>query len=303
MKILMTGGTGFIGKKLCHFLLGKNHQLTVLSRHPEKVSSLCGESVTAIRSLEQLTASDSFDAVINLAGEGIADARWSKTRKQKLLDSRINTTKQLISYIERADHKPGVLISGSAVGYYGNSGSKRLNEESQPHDDFSHQLCAQWESVALEAEKSGVRVCIVRTGLVIGNDGGFLKRMLLPFKLGLGGPIGNGKQWMSWIHRTDFIAIIDKLLKSATLRGVFNATAPEPVTNSEFSKTLGQVLNRPAFIPIPALVLKILLGEMAELLLGGQRALPTRIEQTGFEFKFKTLSKALDDVLYNQKSV
>ena len=303
MKILMTGGTGFIGKKLCHFLLGKNHQLTVLSRHPEKVSSLCGESVTAIRSLEQLTASDSFDAIINLAGEGIADARWSKTRKQKLLDSRINTTKQLISYIESADNKPGVLISGSAVGYYGNSGSKRLNEESQPHDDFSHQLCAQWESVALEAEKSGVRVCIVRTGLVIGNDGGFLKRMLLPFKLGLGGPIGDGNQWMSWIHSTDFIAIIDKLLKSTTLRGVFNATAPEPVTNSEFSKTLGQVLNRPAFIPIPALVLKILLGEMAELLLGGQRALPTRIEQTGFEFKFKTLSKALDDVLYNQKSV
>ena len=303
MKILMTGGTGFIGKKLCHFLLGKNHQLTVLSRHPEKVSSLCGESVTAIRSLEQLTASDSFDAIINLAGEGIADARWSKTRKQKLLDSRINTTKQLISYIESADNKPGVLISGSAVGYYGNSGSKRLNEESHPHEDFSHQLCSYWESVALEAEKAGVRVCIVRTGLVIGNDGGFLKRMLLPFKLGLGGPIGDGNQWMSWIHRTDFIAIIDKLLKSTTLRGVFNATAPEPVTNSEFSKTLGQVLNRPAFIPIPALVLKILLGEMAELLLGGQRALPTRIEQTGFEFKFKTLSKALDDVLYNQKSV
>ena len=297
MKILMTGGTGFIGKKLCHFLLGKNHQFTVLSRKPEKVPNLCGESVTAIRTLEQLTASDSFDAIINLAGEGIADARWSNSRKQKLLDSRINTTKQLITYIESADHKPEVLISGSAVGYYGNSGSKRLNEASQPHEDFSHQLCAQWESVALEAEKSGVRVCIIRTGLVIGNDGGFLKRMLLPFKLGLGGPMGDGKQWMSWIHRTDYIAIIEKLLESTTLQGIFNGTAPKPVTNAEFSKTLGQVLNRPAFIPIPALVLKILLGEMAELLLGGQRVLPARIEQAGFEFKFKTLSKALSDVL------
>ena len=303
MKILMTGGTGFIGKKLCCFLLGKNHQLTVLSRNPEKVPSLCGESVTAIRSIELLTASDAFDAIINLAGEGIADARWSKTRKQQLLDSRINTTKQLIAYIEKADHKPEVLISGSAVGYYGNSGSKRLNEESPSHEDFSHQLCARWESAALEAEKSGVRVCIVRTGLVIGDDGGFIKRMLLPFKLGLGGPIGNGKQWMSWIHRTDFIAIIDKLLESVTLQGVFNATAPEPVTNVEFSKTLGQVLNRPAFIPIPAMVLNILLGEMSELLLGGQRVIPVRIEQAGFEFKFKTLSKALGDVLFNKKRV
>ncbi|MCK4840921.1 MAG: TIGR01777 family oxidoreductase [Methylococcales bacterium] len=301
MKILMTGGTGFIGKELCHFLLGKNHQLTVLSRNPVKVPSLCGESVTAIRSIEQLAASDSFDAIINLAGEGITDARWSKIRKQQLLDSRINTTKQLIAYIKKADHKPEVLISGSAVGYYGNSGSRKLNEKSHPHDNFSHQLCAQWEAVALEAKKSGVRVCIIRTGLVIGNDGGFLKRMLLPFKLGLGGPIGNGKQWMSWIHRTDYIAIIEKLLESVTLQGVFNATAPEPVTNIEFSKTLGQALNRPAFIAIPALPLKILLGEMAELLLDGQRAIPVRIEQTGFKFQFKTLSKALDDVLFNQK--
>jgi len=303
MKILITGGTGFIGKELCHFLLAKIHQLTVLSRNPEKVPTLFGESVTAIGSIEQLTASDSFDAIINLAGEGIADARWSKKRKQQLLDSRVNTTKQLIAYIEKADHKPEVLISGSAVGYYGNSGSKRLNEKSHPHEDFSHQLCSLWESAASDAEKSGVRVCIIRTGLVIGNDGGFLKRMLLPFKLGLGGPIGNGKQWMSWIHRTDFIAIIDKLLESVTLQGIFNATAPEPVTNVEFSKTLGQVLNRPAFIPVPALVLNILLGEMAELLLGGQRVIPVRIEQAGFEFKFKTLNKALGDVLFNQKRV
>lgn len=297
MKILITGGTGFIGRTLCHFLLSKDHQLTVLSRRPKSVASLCGESVTALKNIDDLTATDTFDAIINLAGEGIADGRWSDARKQILLDSRINTTKQLVAYIKRADKKPDVLISGSAIGFYGNRGSIKLHEKAYPHEEFAHQLCDQWESAASEAEKLGVRTCIVRTGLVIGNDGGFLKRMLLPFKLGLGGPMGDGKQWMSWIHRTDYIAILEKLLTSPTLQGIFNATAPEPVTNAEFSQTLGRVLNRPAFIPVPAFVLKLLLGEMAELLLGGQRVIPVRLDEAGFEFKFKTLTEALRDVL------
>jgi uncharacterized protein (TIGR01777 family) len=297
MKILVTGGTGFIGKTLCRFLQDNNHQLTVLSRRPNKVASLCGESVQAIHKLEQLTSSDTFDAIINLAGEGVADARWSKARKQVLLDSRINITKQLITYIETADKKPEVLISGSAVGFYGNRGDIKVNEESLGHVEFSHQLCAEWETAALEAERLGVRVCVIRTGLVIGDNGGFLKRMLLPFKLGLGGSMGNGKQWMSWIHRSDYIAILDKLIETRVLHGVFNATAPKPVTNAEFSQTLGKVLNRPAILPIPAIVLKMLLGEMSELLLGGQRVLPDHIEKAGFEFKFKTLEQALADVL------
>ena len=297
MKILITGGTGFIGKKLCHFLVAKNHHLTVLSRTPEKVSSICGESVEAIKNIEKLTASDSFDAIINLAGEGIVDARWSETRKQQLLDSRINTTKQLIAYIEKANHKPKVLISGSATGYYGNRGSVALTEESQSHEEFSHHLCALWESTALEAKKLGIRTCIIRISLVIGDDGGFLKRMLPLFKLGLGGPIGNGEQWMSWIHRTDLITIIEKLLESNSLQGIFNASSPKPVTNKEFSSTLGQVLNRPTVLPVPAFVLKLLLGEMAGLLLGGQRVLPRRLERAGFEFQFKSLKKALSDVI------
>lgn len=297
MKVLLTGGTGFIGKELCHSLLAKNHHLTVFSRKPDKVAALCGDSVKAISQLQQLTTADSFDAIINLAGEGIADARWSKSRKRQLLDSRIDTTKQLIAYIKRAQNKPEILISGSAVGYYGNSGSKILNEQSLPHQEFSHHLCSLWESAALEAERFSVRTCIVRTGLVIGNDGGFIKRILLPFKLGLGGPIADGSQWMSWVHLTDFIGIIDKLLNSGTLQGVFNASAPEPVTNAVFTKTLAQVVNRPAFIPAPALLLKILLGEMAELLISGQRVLPTRLEKAGFEFKFKSLTSALTDVL------
>jgi len=297
MKILMTGGTGFIGKKLCHFLLGKGHQLTVLSRNPAKVSALCGESVGSIKNLDQLAASDTFDAIINLAGEGIADARWTDIRKQQILDSRINTTKQLISYIEKATNKPSVLISGSAIGYYGDKGSTVLTEESLPHEEFSHHLCALWEAAAFEAEKLGVRTCVIRTALVIGDDGGFLKRMLLPFKFGLGGRMGDGEQWMSWIHRTDLIAIIETLLKSSTLQGVFNASSPQPVTNREFSKTLGAVLNRPAIIPVPAFVLKILLGEMSMLLLGGQRVIPERLEKAGFEFKFRALSHALSNVI------
>ncbi len=297
MKILITGGTGFIGKKLCHFLLGKDHHLTVLSRNPEKVSTLCGESVESINNLDQLMASDTFDAIINLAGEGIADARWTDIRKQQLLDSRIKTTEQLISYIKKTTNKPQVLISGSAIGYYGDKGSTILTEESLPHEEFSHQLCALWEATAFEAEKLGVRTCVIRTALVIGDDGGFLKRILPPFKFGLGGPIGDGKQWMSWIHRTDLIDIIEVLLESPTLHGVFNASSPQPVTNREFSKILGSVLNRPAIIPVPAFVLKILLGEMSMLLLGGQRVIPDRLEKAGFEFKFKALSHALSHAI------
>jgi len=297
MKILITGGTGFIGQKLCHFLLDKNHQLTVLSRTPKTVAFICGERVKSIRNIKQLSSSDSFDAIINLAGEGIADSRWSKARKQLLLDSRINTTKQLISYIEMVNIKPKVLISGSAIGYYGNRKSTLLTEESLPHEEFSHHLCALWESTAFEANKFGIRTCIIRTGLVIGRDGGFVKRMLPLFKLGLGGPMGNGKQWMSWVHCSDLIAIIDTLLQSDTLHGIFNASSPEPVTNREFSKTLGQVLNRPVFLAVPAFVFKILLGEMSTLLLGGQRVLPERLEEAGFVFKFNSLKQALSDVV------
>lgn len=192
MKILITGGTGFIGKNLCFFLLDKKHELTVLSRNPKKVASLCGKSVRAINNINQLAAPDTFDAIINLAGEGIADVRWTSKRKQQLLDSRIGTTKQLIAYIDRADKKPDVLISGSAVGYYGNHGAIKLSESSSAHEGFSHELCEKWEAVAQQAEDYGVRVCIIRTGLVTGHDGGFLKRLLPPFKLGLGGVMGDG---------------------------------------------------------------------------------------------------------------
>ncbi|MGR9099719.1 MAG: TIGR01777 family oxidoreductase [Gammaproteobacteria bacterium] len=297
MKILITGGTGFIGRALCKTLVRNGHDLTVLSRRPEKVAELCGESVKSIGSLDSLTSGDRFDAIINLAGEGIADARWTARRKQILRDSRIGITSRLVSYIETAEQKPGVLISGSAVGYYGDSGDAERFESSGFRDDFGHRLCAEWEETARKAETFGVRVCIVRTGLVIGENGGFLKRMLPVFKSGLGGRIGDGRQWMSWIHRRDYIRIIELLLATPELHGIFNATAPNPVTNAEFSATLARVLHRPAIFPVPAFVLRTLLGEMSELLLGGQKVLPERLQKEKFEFEFADVEQALIDVL------
>jgi len=297
MKILITGGTGFIGRTLCHRLLDSGHELIVLSRRPEQVTNLCGESVTAISNLEDLSSEEIINAIINLSGEGIADRLWTKKRKQKLLDSRINVTKQLIAYVASARQKPAVMISGSAIGYYGSNGGSELDETTDNPGDFAQQLCKQWEAAAEAVKEHNVRLCILRIGLVIGRDGGFVKRMLLPFKLGLGGRLGNGQQWMSWIHKEDLITIIETLLSASELEGNFNATAPQPVTNAEFSVCLANNLHRPAIFPVPAIVLKLLLGEMSELLLGGQKVLPERLREQEFPFQYKSLDLALKEIL------
>ena len=297
MKILITGGTGFIGRILCHRLLDLDHELIVLSRRPEQVSKLCGDAVAAISNLDDLPTDESIDAIINLSGEGIADARWTRRRKQKLLDSRIDITEQLIAYVAKAKHKLSIMISGSAVGYYGNNYDTEHDEITDNPDDFAQQLCKKWEAAAEPVKDHGVRLCILRTGLVIGKDGGFVKRMLLPFKLGLGGRLGDGNQWMSWIHKDDLIAIIEMLLTSPDLEGNFNATAPEPVTTAEFSLCLAKNLNRPAIFPVPAIVLKLLLGEMSELLLGGQKVSPENLMEQNFRFQFESLDSALKAVL------
>jgi len=297
MKILLTGGTGFIGQSLCARLITQGHTLTVLSRRPDKVPELCGKSVASISSIKLLKSDDHFDAIINLAGEGIADARWTQQRKNQLLDSRVGITHQLIDFVSIAESKPSVLISGSAVGYYGDQGDSILDEQGAFTDDFPHQLCAAWEQTAKRAADYEVRTCLLRTGLVIGKDGGFLKRMLLPFKLGLGGRIGDGKQWMSWVHREDLIGMIEYLLTESNANGVFNGTAPQPVTNREFSQCLAKLLNRPALLPVPALVLKLALGEMSTLLLGGQRVLPQRFIDAEFRFHFNTLEAALCEAI------
>lgn len=297
MKVLITGGTGFIGSALTRSLAGNGYHVTVLSRNPESVAKNCGSGVYALGNLDQLKPEDSFQVIINLAGAPIFDARWSEARKKMLRDSRIGLTEQIIDCIAGMTVKPELLISGSAIGYYGDQGDSVLTEQSVTRQDFSQQLCADWESAAKTAEHFGVRVCLVRTGLVIANGGGLLQRMLLPFKLGLGGRLGNGQQWMSWIHRQDWIAIAQTMITDSTMQGAYNATAPNPVTNSEFTETLAHCLKRPALLPVPARLLKLLLGEMSELVLGSQRVLPERLSAQGFKFKYTDLAGALNQAL------
>jgi uncharacterized protein (TIGR01777 family) len=296
MNILITGATGFIGSALCQHWCG-NHLLTVLTRQPDRVAEKCGSGVKAITNFQQLTSDQPFDVVVNLAGEPIADRRWSANRKQQLYQSRVGVTKDLLAFLERAEQKPKVLISASAVGFYGDQGDRVLDEDSDSVNDFAHQLCRDWEQEAQRARALGIRVCILRLGLVVGSNGGFLKKMLLPFKLGLGGRLGSGQQWMSWVHRDDVLGLIDYLVDHEVLNGVFNATAPKPVSNEEFSRSLASCLHRPCLLPMPEWPLKLLLGEMSGLLLGGQRVLPMRAEQAGYAFCYQSLSDALASVL------
>ncbi|RBJ78048.1 TIGR01777 family protein [Pseudomonas sp. MWU12-2534b] len=296
MHILLTGGTGLIGRALCRYWQAQGHQLSVWTRHPEKVAALCGPQVRAIRTLQELDQTP-LDVVINLAGAPIADRPWTHKRKALLWSSRIALTETLLAWLESREHKPRVLVSGSAVGWYGDGGERELSEDSPPvNEDFASQLCIAWEETAQRAEAMGVRVALVRTGLVLSAEGGFLSRLLLPFKLGLGGPIGSGRQWMPWIHIDDQIALIDFLVHQDEARGPYNACAPKPVRNREFAKSLGRVLHRPALMPLPAFVLRLALGELSLLLLGGQRAVPARLLEAGFTFQFTDLSAALDDI-------
>ncbi|HEY0289995.1 MAG TPA: TIGR01777 family oxidoreductase [Pseudomonas sp.] len=297
MHILLTGGTGLIGRRLCRHWLSQGHQLTVWSRKPQEVANLCGAGVRGVAHPDDI-GTQPVDAVINLAGAPIADRPWTRKRKALLWDSRITLTEQLITWLERREQKPNVLISGSAVGWYGDGGERELNEDSPPvSEDFASRLCIAWEETAVRAEALGIRVVLVRTGLVLANEGGFLQRLLPPFKLGMGGPIGNGRQWMPWIHIEDQIAAIDFLLNREDARGPYNACAPSPVRNREFAKTLAAIVHRPAFMPLPAVALRLLMGELSVLLLGGQRASPNRLQAAGFTFRFTDLRAALQHLL------
>lgn len=297
MNILITGGTGFIGSALARSLTDQGHTVTVLSRTPDKVAAVCGPGTAALAGLEDLKPDVSFQVIINLAGAPIFGARWSEARKKLIRDSRIGQTERLVACIERMTVKPELLISGSAIGYYGDQGDTALTEQSLPRRDFSHQLCADWEAAAKTAEQYGVRVCLIRTGLVLAGGGGLLQRMLLPFRWGLGGRLGDGRQWMSWIHRQDWVAIAQTMMADASMQGAYNATAPNPVRNSEFTRTLAQCLNRPALLPVPAGMLKAMLGEMSELVLGSQRVLPERLTAQGFQFQYTELASALKEAL------
>ena len=294
MNILITGGTGFIGSALCSRLLESQHHLVVLSRHPEKIKS----PVQGIGSLGQLTDDIVFDAVINLAGEPIVNKRWSHRQKQRILSSRLDTTKALIAYFARIDRKPDVFISGSAIGYYGiGKTNEPIDETGSGDDSFSSQICREWEAIALGAEHLGIRTCLLRTGIVLGK-GGALGKMLGPFKLGGGGKLGQGTQWMSWIHINDLIGIILHCLEQGEVQGPVNGTAPNPVTNQQFTKALGTVLNRPTFFSVPAVAIKLAMGQMGEeLLLTGKRILPRKIQDAGYTFLYENLEEALADVI------
>ncbi|WP_409276751.1 TIGR01777 family oxidoreductase [Pseudomonas defluvii] len=296
MHILLTGGTGLIGQRLCQYWLAKGHQLTVWSRRPDQVGRLCGAGVRGIDRLEAF-GDQTLDAVVNLAGAPIADRPWSSARRALLWGSRITLTEQLLAWLEQRQQRPSVLISGSAVGWYGDGGERELTEASRPvKEDFASQLCIAWEETAQQAEALGIRVVLVRTGLVLASEGGFLSRLRLPFKLGLGGPIGDGRQWMPWIHINDEIALIDFLLQHNDASGPYNACAPEPVRNREFAKRLGRALHRPALLPLPAPLLRLGLGELSTLLLGGQRVRPVRLLAAGFTFQFNDVQSALDEL-------
>lgn len=297
MNYLLTGGTGLIGTAICQKLQAAGHTVIVLSRQREKVHRHCGLSAIAITSLAEIGSHEHVDVVINLAGAPIANARWSARRKRILEQSRIDLTEQLVQWLSQRQKKPAALISGSAVGWYGDQGDTPLNENSGFHDEYAHQLCERWEQAALQAREAGVRVCIVRTGLVLAANGGLLPRLLLPFRLGLGGPMGDGTQYMPWVHIDDIANLFIFLSKQTALEGVFNGTAPGPVTNAEFSQTLAHQLHRPAVMRVPACVLKAGLGELSELLLGGQRALPENARAAGFEFHYTGLQTALNDIL------
>ncbi|MFY8273305.1 TIGR01777 family oxidoreductase [Pseudoalteromonas sp. SSDWG2] len=294
MNIFITGATGLIGTELYKHLLN-HHSVTVLTRNPTKAYLKLGHRIEAVSDLEEVDFNN-IDVVINLAGEPIVNKRWSKAQKIRLYNSRVTLTKDIAKRINAAQTKPKVMISGSAIGYYGRQAPETIiNEEYERcYDEFSHTLCKDWEQAALEAD---TRVCLLRTGIVLSNCGGALQKMLPAFRFGLGGPIADGQQMMSWIHIDDMVQIIIHLMKEPTLRGPINATAPNPVNNEEFSKTLAQVLRRPAFFRMPEAVMRLLMGEMADLLLYGQSVYPKRMLSEGFRFRHPELKPALEQLL------
>ncbi len=297
MRILITGGTGLIGKHLCKALLAEGHELTVFSRNPVSVPVKCGAGVQAMAALAEWQPDKVFDAVINLAGEPIVDARWTDQRKQVLRASRVTVTEELVRRMGAAEHKPAVLLSGSAVGYYGGRGDLPLDEASEAGTDFPARLCVDWEVAASAAEGLGVRVCLLRTGLILAKEGGLLGRMVPPFKLGMGARLGDGQQWMSWVHIDDYVAMVLRLLSDEQMRGAYNMTSPAAVTNKEFTAALAGVLHRPAPFAAPASLLRLSMGEAAGMLLEGQRVLPKRMLAAGQAIRFERLEDALKDLL------
>jgi uncharacterized protein (TIGR01777 family) len=297
--ILVTGATGFIGQRLVSVLIAANHDVIALVRDPGKIVHL-GLPIRLVTDFDQIPSHTSIDAIVNLAGEPLGNGFWTAAKRRRMVESRVAMTSNLVTLIGRLTTRPSVMINGSAIGWYGLWEDQQLTEIAAPRACFSHELCDSWESKAVWATALGVRVVLLRIGLVLGTDGGFLTRMLTPFEFGLGGPFGSGRQWMSWIERDDLIRLIAHAIARSDVTGPLNATAPAPVTNADFVSTLAQSLHRPAILRVPSAVLHWIGGQFAdELLIGGQRVIPAKALASGFVFRHERLCDALDAVLGN----
>jgi uncharacterized protein (TIGR01777 family) len=291
MRVTITGAGGLIGRPLVEALRGRGDDVTILSRDPQR-----GVTWDPLSEPAPDEALRGRDAVVHLAGENVAQ-RWTDQAKRSIRESRVLGTQALLDGLRTADPRPRVLVCASAVGYYGDRGSEPLDEGSAPGDDWLAGVCVEWEAAAREAEALGMRVCSLRTGVVLSPHGGALAKMLPPFRAGLGGPVAGGGQYMPWIHLDDIVGLYLAALDNHAYSGPINATGPAPVTNRDFSKALGRALHRPALAPVPRLAIRLLFGEMAEIVTGGQNALPRRAAELGYEFRHTELEPALADVL------
>ncbi|MBN2503097.1 MAG: TIGR01777 family oxidoreductase [Anaerolineales bacterium] len=306
MRIIITGGTGLIGSKLAQDLIDNGYEDIILSRNPENAQGIpAGAQVVA---WDSKTAAgwghlaDGAYGIVNLAGaslagEGFFPTPWTDERKRLIVQSRLDAGKAVLEAIRAAENKPKVLVQSSAIGYYGPRGDENLDEQSRPTNDFLADVCQQWEAVTKPAEALGVRRVVIRTGVVLSMEGGAFTRLLLPFKLFAGGPMGNGQQYISWIHMADEINAIRFLLENETAQGAFNLTAPNPKRNREFAQVLGQIMKRPSFIPVPGFALRLMFGEVATVVVDGQKVHPERLQKLGFEYQFPQLKPALRDLL------
>ena len=300
MKVVIAGGTGFLGRALAEALAVDEHDVVILTRrHSAQMARYGGRQVYLVRwdpdgQVEPWADEiDGAGAVVNLAGESIGDRRWSKARKAVILQSRLLATRSLVAAISAVAARPTIFVSASAVGYYGPLDDRIATEDTPPGSDFLANVCVQWEGEAVRAASPRTRVVCIRTGLVLDGTGGALPRMLIPFRVGLGGRIGSGLQYWPWIHRQDWVDLVRWTLATPAVSGPVNATAPAPVTNMEFSRALGRAMHRPALMPAPASVLRLILGEMADgLLLAGQRAMPAKAQRLGFKFRFERVEDA-----------
>jgi uncharacterized protein len=297
-RVLITGGTGFVGKPLVNALCRSGYHVTALTRDAARARAGLDERVRLIGGFDQLVAADVVDIVVNIAGESLSSGRWTARRKQRLLDSRIVTTRALHDALARLEHAPGVLINGSAIGFYGPQDDRELGEDAAPVASFSHELCARWEQEAQRFSALGMRVCTARFGVVLGRHGGALRELLKSYAFGTAVTLGSGRQWLSWIHLDDLIALVGYLIAREDLDGPFNLTSPVPVTNAEFARTLRAVVGAPIHVRMPAAALRVMVGEMAdELLLNGQRVVPARLLAAGGSFRYPRLDDALRDLL------